>query len=1233
DKNSMKSQQRLSVIPLLVAIWSSAVVRAYPIEQVESRPIDGHKFVEGQRFRFACRATGNSELALRMICPLTDHAPGDIVSDACFENCGKPLCNQPGLHDCSANMPELSDAGCIRTVSQLSDGSQEIHIENQGHGEVGTSATARPWDNEKHQLKSGWFYNSLVGKLAGIDLVLILLLTVLGVVLLSGFLFIRCQVAAAGRASRDTETPKRPLHQCCTKMLCINMDNSGGPAKSNGYPNRKQAPANYNQQRQQKQQQRLVKAPAIQPFSNGSDTASGQVYSEANLDSSYYSQGEASDGRDADYRLQTHFDAADSRVYPMVSGSQRGPRGGGGGSFFNRDAPDRHSFHNVRASRQRPAIPVDLLMRGNGAESGGGGGAQLSREEIQEQVEKQRREIDNLRQLLRDSQQQLSRLASSQQELHRSVSVTKMPTAASAATTPDDAPMGIHPMEAQGEYELLTRASSANPPTVQASSGDLLQLAIEQPIKEEEVDEEPYVTESQESVQYPTVKTAQKRRSSIGEALEFPSARIPHRKLGHHKFGLNEMEETRWSGRRKSRDSDRQVKTSRRATADRSATARAAASAAAVAAVRTAMKSRGDDGRHPSGDAGGEGADAAGVYQLVSQKSLFRSFARSTATHGVNHLTDESSGRSRQLLWSCFLIAAGLGLLLHFSQLIARYAEYQVNTEIVQEAAEFEMPDITFCPNDYASRYYSNEVNITNRYGAWRTLNDIPYDIARVWHLLKNWTTDMPLYPYSSYWDARLSLKQIAYRSESFAPMHEALIYCRFNGAPCSYRNFTLYKDNTLFLCFTFQPDTRRLVRSGPSGGLSLVLYNSADSFLTEQEQLFHLPAFLASVHPPGTAADFEKSAFTAPLGHITMASLWMQSSYKAGCAQPVARRSQPCVPQRHPVSYVMDYSSPKPSVRQFRGNRDDCLLLARHKEFLRDCGCVADHLLIPEEVLQSGLGLCHQLDDEVFFRDIFFGIGDKLFYTIRNISSGKYGRLDDFLFGDRREKFLASQRNIHCFYRVKKRQETVGIDESICLSECEQRKYSFSAVSYSWPGNRTESPSKAMRKYILQQIRELHDRGLETPALSLALRNLNSELGTSYAVLQVFPAELRGVAYKEDFAYPLKNLFSDFGGILGLWSGISVITCVEFVEYIVLALRLLRRRIHGDVRGGQVEQKSHLSNYPSTTTLSSYLSDSGSYNTVYPTARSQRAESLADGPLVQNIQHEDAWVHRLFGI
>ncbi|PAA89466.1 hypothetical protein BOX15_Mlig021706g1 [Macrostomum lignano] len=77
----------------------------------------------------------------------------------------------------------------------------------------------------------------------------------------------------------------------------------------------------------------------------------------------------------------------------------------------------------------------------------------------------------------------------------------------------------------------------------------------------------------------------------------------------------------------------------------------------------------------------------------------------------------------------------------------------------------------------------------------------------------------------------------------------------------------------------------------------------------------------------------------------------------------------------------------------------------------------------------------------------------------------------------------------------------------------------------------------------------------------NLTANNLAST-GDFISVLDVYPVSTKASVFTESFAYPLRNLFSDLGGILGLWVGVSIITLLELLELVIQLVQLAALRL-----------------------------------------------------------------------
>ncbi|CAI5455861.1 unnamed protein product [Caenorhabditis angaria] len=81
-----------------------------------------------------------------------------------------------------------------------------------------------------------------------------------------------------------------------------------------------------------------------------------------------------------------------------------------------------------------------------------------------------------------------------------------------------------------------------------------------------------------------------------------------------------------------------------------------------------------------------------------------------------------------------------------------------------------------------------------------------------------------------------------------------------------------------------------------------------------------------------------------------------------------------------------------------------------------------------------------------------------------------------------------------------------------------------------------------------------------------------NEEYQENAAMLEVFYEALNFEVLTESEAYGIVKMMADFGGHLGLWSGVSVMTCCEFV---CLALELLYMAVAHHIKIQKMRIKS----------------------------------------------------------
>ncbi|XP_077870072.1 uncharacterized protein LOC102803246 [Saccoglossus kowalevskii] len=111
------------------------------------------------------------------------------------------------------------------------------------------------------------------------------------------------------------------------------------------------------------------------------------------------------------------------------------------------------------------------------------------------------------------------------------------------------------------------------------------------------------------------------------------------------------------------------------------------------------------------------------------------------------------------------------------------------------------------------------------------------------------------------------------------------------------------------------------------------------------------------------------------------------------------------------------------------------------------------------------------------------------------------------------------------------------------CRPTCREVQYSTTVSQKTWPSDR-------YMPYFMQTVAKsgLHDAS--------AVRN-------NLARVEIYFEELNYIVHREVAVYLSANLWADIGGSLGLWIGISIVTLVEVLEYIIdLAVHMKRRGI-----------------------------------------------------------------------
>jgi hypothetical protein len=125
------------------------------------------------------------------------------------------------------------------------------------------------------------------------------------------------------------------------------------------------------------------------------------------------------------------------------------------------------------------------------------------------------------------------------------------------------------------------------------------------------------------------------------------------------------------------------------------------------------------------------------------------------------------------------------------------------------------------------------------------------------------------------------------------------------------------------------------------------------------------------------------------------------------------------------------------------------------------------------------------------------------------------------------------------------------------CRPRCSETSYKYTVTESRWPA------PKLYESFSSKEILARDDRqNLKAYKLlrEVIMNNQNSNavesnydfINYNFARLNVYLRDLESLHTEQQVAYPLSNLFSDIGGSLGLWVGLSLLTLVELLQLLV---------------------------------------------------------------------------------
>ena len=498
-----------------------------------------------------------------------------------------------------------------------------------------------------------------------------------------------------------------------------------------------------------------------------------------------------------------------------------------------------------------------------------------------------------------------------------------------------------------------------------------------------------------------------------------------------------------------------------------------------------------------------------GIGRQHSINAVLHQFCSETSTHGPSQIYRVQS-LTGKFIWGLFFMGAMIAVIVHLSVLVEKYQKWptQEMTSLQHVAVSF--PDVTVCS--------SRKVSFTN---LKQQLINTSSKVQQYMKLLAHWTSNI-----DNAWVQRRSKAGIGF-FENIGPVEASLIgnarkdflvQCISRGVACTEEQISKYVNPYFYNCYTFNGASvpNDMTVAGPGYGLAMILYLETYNGTIDGEAL-KTSSILGNsigvrviVHPPGTLPMPYTHGIDIMPGHSTSVALTVER---------IKRLSKPYTNCTNNITLT--------DLPEFHYSLPACIELCMQHRCQSSCGCQTSYHPLPSNST-----------DKVYCGTLYQPPEQYINSTLCEYHA-----------------WLASNNS------------TTARDDCNCPVQCESYNYKPIITESYWPdpayyqnffdNTIGARPDRENLKSYNQLHQVVHDDSI--PAQErLDIIRLN------FARLNVYFRDLDISTREQIASYGIFALFSDFGGTMGLWVGISIVSIVELIQFVItlsiIAMDRLRR-------------------------------------------------------------------------
>ena len=488
----------------------------------------------------------------------------------------------------------------------------------------------------------------------------------------------------------------------------------------------------------------------------------------------------------------------------------------------------------------------------------------------------------------------------------------------------------------------------------------------------------------------------------------------------------------------------------------------------------------------------------------------FNQFCLNTTAHGIGNAARTELTISVRLVWLCVFVAALTANAYHLSTIISEYLSYPSQEARTITSNYIRFPYVTVCNQEPISQSAAIEMSLNPNSSLNQYIGEYMAKLEEL-NAFENATgiaiADLLESPTGI--GSNLNTEDLIYLGHS---RENFILSCTYRSAPCDMVNdFQMFTSADYYNCYTFTGEVSAAAKPAqpePASGLSLILYmeNVIDGL--DSSNVGKYNAFSSSQNSNGLRVHVHENG-TLPMP--------MAGGFDVlpGYSTSVSLKSERVTKLDEPYGECTSNSSLW-GASQYAYSHEACLEICLVNFVFEHCGCIDKNYYIPSYIPLDSNDYCFK-----------FSVDFDLFVARLECIS---------------EKALefASSSSVKASCR--------------CEEPCEMYQYDVTISQSRWPGRLYISDMYT--KYVMkhenaanltayqQLLQEFQDVNRSSDFRQLVYEN--------FARLNVYFQNTNLHEISQKPSYSFGNLWSNIGGTIGLWAGLSVITVIEVTFFLI---------------------------------------------------------------------------------